>query len=331
MDKKEQKEIAQPPLLPTVSREEIIELLKVQRAKGEEPLKNSSLSLGDLLYWNLFTKEILTKAFGPSRAYIDSILYSAEDKPLSAYEPEFTMEKMRRKNLQRALQAIDKCMGQALLSGPPKRELPKEAEEIRDAKAQGLSQIPEVPFPRQEKKELEKELSNALPVLGESSPQEARQRVESMKKTNERKVLVIPGPNEDCKKAVVEFLKKLELGPFLVEGPEGQGADLSEKPEMYAEAAFSVTLLIGDDMGFPKGKPEKPKPRPRQDVIFELGFLMGLLPPQSVCALYEEGLDLPSRCKGVGLIPYDAGGLWKLLLARAMKKANVDVDLNKAV
>ena len=84
-------------------------------------------------------------------------------------------------------------------------------------------------------------------------------------------------------------------------------------------------------MGFPKGNPEKPKPRRRQDVIFDLGFLMGLLHPQSGCLLYEEGLDLPSRCKGISLIPYDAGGLWKLLLARAMKMAKVDVDLNKAV
>jgi len=152
-----------------------------------------------------------------------------------------------------------------------------------------------------------------------------------MKKTNERKVLVIPGPDEDRKKAVVFFLKKLDLEPLLVEGADGQGTDLSEKYEMYPEAAFAVTLLTGDDMGFPKGKPEKPKPRPPQDVIFELGFLMGLLHLQSGCVLYEEGLDLPSGCRGIGLIPYDAGGLWKLLLARAMKMAKVSVDLNKAV
>jgi hypothetical protein len=331
MNKKEPKEISQPPLLPTASPEEIIELLKVQRAKGEELQKNSSLSPGDLQYWNLLTKDILTKAFGPSWEYVDSILYSGGDKPLSVYEPESNMEKMRRKNLQVSMQAMEKCMEQVLLRGLPKRELPKEAEDAKNTGPQGLPQNPEGPLPQEEKKDLAKELSAALTVLGEATPHKINQRVESMKKMNERKVLVIPGPDEDRKKAVVAFLKKLDLEPLMVEGPEGQVADLAEKFGMYSEAGFAVTFLTGDDMGFPKGKPEKPKLRPRQDVIFELGFLMGLLHPQSVCALYEEGLDLPFGCKRSGLIPYDSGEVWKLLLARSMKLANVDVDLNKAV
>jgi predicted nucleotide-binding protein len=331
MNKKEPKEISQPPLLPAASPEEIIELLKVQRAKGEELLKNSSLSPGDLQYWNLLTKDILTKAFGPSWEYVDSILYSGTDKPLSVYEPESNMEKMRRKNLQVSMQAMEKCMEQVPLRGSPKRERPKEAKDTKNIAPQGPPQIPEEAPPQQEKRHLAKELSAAPTVLGESTHPETSQRVESMKKMNERKVLVIHGPDEDRKRAVVAFLKKLDLEPLLVEGPEGQGTDLAEKFGMYSEAAFAVTLLTGDDMGFPKGKPEKPTPRPRQDVIFELGFLMGLLHPQSVCALYEEGLDLPFGCKGIGLIPYDAGEVWKLLLARSMKVANVDVDLNKAV
>ena len=331
MNKKEPKEISQPPFLPTVSPEEIIELLKVQRAKGEELLKNNSLSLGDLLYWNLFTKEILTKTFGPRREYIDSILYSKEEKPLSAYEPESTLEKMRRNNLQMSLQAMDKFMEQALLRGSPKKELPKEPKDAKNSEAQGLPQPPEEPFPQEEKKDLAKELSSALPVLGESPLPKASERVATMEKANERKVLIIPGLDEDRKKTVVSFLKKLDLEPLLVEGADDQGIDLAEKFGRYQEAAFAITLLTGDDMGCPKGKPERPKPRPRQDVIFELGFLMGLLHPQSVCALYEEGLDLPSGCKGNSLIPYDTGGLWKLLLARRMKMAKVDVDLNRAV
>ena len=142
MNKMEPKEISQPPFLPTVSPEEIIELLKVQRAKGEELLKNSTLSPEDLLNWNLFTKEILAKAFGPSREYVDLILYSGDDKPLSAYEPESNMEKMRRKNLQMAMQGMEKFMEQLLLGGPPKRELPKEAKDAKNIEPQGLPQIP---------------------------------------------------------------------------------------------------------------------------------------------------------------------------------------------
>jgi hypothetical protein len=40
---------------------------------------------------------------------------------------------------------------------------------------------------------------------------------------------------------------------------------------------------------------------------------------------------MPSDYKGAVFIPLDAGGIWKLLIARAMKTANLDVDLNKAI
>ena len=319
--------MSQPPLLPTVSPEEIIELLKVQRGKGEELLKNSSLSPGELQYWNLFTKEILIKAFGPSREYIDSILYSSEDKTKPVYEPESNMEKMRLKSLQMTMQAMENYMEHLLLlRGSPKRELPKEAKDAENTEPERPPQIPEAPPLQQEKKDLATELSAALPVPGEPTSKKTSQGVANMEKTNERKVLVIPGSDENRKKEVFFFLKKLDLEPLLMEG-----TDLSAKYEICTESAFTVTLLTGDDMGFPKGNPEKPKPRPSQDVILGLGFLMGLLHPLSGCILYEEGLDLPSGCKGIGLIPYDAEGLWKLLLARAMKMAKVNVDLNKAV
>ena len=180
MNKKQHKEISHPPLLPTVSPGEIIELLKVQRAKGEELLRNRSLSPGDLQYWNLSAKEIITKAFGPSREYVDSILYSGEDKPLSVYEPESNMEKLRRKNLQMAIQAVEKCMEQVLLRGSPKGGPPKEAKGAKNTEPEGLPQIPEERSLQQEKKDLAKELSAGLPVLRESTSQETSQRVESI-------------------------------------------------------------------------------------------------------------------------------------------------------
>lgn len=140
-------------------------------------------------------------------------------------------------------------------------------------------------------------------------------------------MLLVPGLNEDQKNAVIFFLKKLDFEPLLVEGAGGQGTDLSEKYEVYAEAVFAVGLLTGDHMEFPKEKPENPEARSLKDGIFELDFLRDL----PGCVLYQEGVDLPSACKGNGLIPYDVEGLWKLLLARRMKMAKLDVDLNKAV
>jgi len=328
MEKTRPKEIAPLVLLPTVSAKEIVELLQVQKAKGEELLKNSALSPGDLQYWNLFTKEIFTRAFGPRLEYIDSILYSGGNKPLSAYEPESNLEKMRRTNFQTTLKNLDNCLEQLLAKGsiqaislqeespPPPEEKPKIPKEI--SKNGG-------------KKDLVKELTVDLTVHEDSPPAAAGKKVARMTKSKERKVLIIHGRDEEKRTMIAGFLKKMDLEPFLPDDAADQGMSLLEKYKQYEDAVFAITLLTADDMGYPQGEPEEPKPRPRQNVIFELGFLMGRLEPNLVCALYEEGLDLPSEFKGSVLIPYDAGGVWKLLVARALKVANVDVDLNKAI
>ena len=50
-----------------------------------------------------------------------------------------------------------------------------------------------------------------------------------------------------------------------------------------------------------------------------------------VCALYVEGVELPSDLHGVGYVSFDPAGAWKLKLATEMKAVGMGVDLNKAV
>jgi predicted nucleotide-binding protein len=318
------KKIARPVLLPTASSEEIIELLKVQRAKGEELLKNDSLSPGDLQYWNLFTKEILTKAFGPSREYIESILYAGENKPYSAYEPESNMAKMRRNNIQITLKMLEDCMEWVQHPDPLKPESMGGEEKALPEESPAMPAEPAVV--EEKPKESKESVAPAGVTLGEAGP-----KVENMEKSKDRKILIVPGRDKEKKAALAAFLEKLELEPFIAEGPAEPGASPFADLEQYGEVPFAVILLTGDDYGYPKGSPENAKPRPSQNVVLELGFLMGRLKTEQVCALCEEGLDLPSEFKGRFLIPYDAGGLWKLLIARAMKMAGVDIDLNRAI
>jgi len=50
-----------------------------------------------------------------------------------------------------------------------------------------------------------------------------------------------------------------------------------------------------------------------------------------VCALYEDGVEIPSDYAGVAFVPLDAAGAWRLDLAKEMQAAGLPVDLNKAV
>jgi predicted nucleotide-binding protein len=50
-----------------------------------------------------------------------------------------------------------------------------------------------------------------------------------------------------------------------------------------------------------------------------------------VCAIYAEGVELPSDFQGVVYIPLDAGGAWRMLLTRELKASGLDIDLNNAL
>jgi predicted nucleotide-binding protein len=47
--------------------------------------------------------------------------------------------------------------------------------------------------------------------------------------------------------------------------------------------------------------------------------------------LRAEDVEIPSDLAGVLYIPLDSAGAWKLKLAREMKTAGLDVDMNNAV
>jgi predicted nucleotide-binding protein len=65
-----------------------------------------------------------------------------------------------------------------------------------------------------------------------------------------------------------------------------------------------VVLLTADDRGGPIDQAyEKQSARARQNMIFELGFFIGKLGRDRVCALYEEGVEVPSDYQGVVFYP----------------------------
>jgi predicted nucleotide-binding protein len=66
-------------------------------------------------------------------------------------------------------------------------------------------------------------------------------------------------------------------------------------------------------------------------VIFELGYFIARLGRSRVCALYEPGVELPSDYSGMLYEEIDQRGTWKLHLARELRDAGIDVDLNRVL
>jgi predicted nucleotide-binding protein len=147
-----------------------------------------------------------------------------------------------------------------------------------------------------------------------------------------RKVFIVHGHDHEILQKVARFLEKLDLRPIILHEQPSEGKTIIEKFVTYSDVFFSIVLLTDDDIGGPQGTDyEDLKPRARQNVLFELGFFIGKLGRNRVCAIYKEGVEIPTDYKGVIYIKYSSDNSWKLNLAKEMKASKLPVDLNKAI
>jgi len=131
---------------------------------------------------------------------------------------------------------------------------------------------------------------------------------------------------------VARFLEKLGVATIILHEQPDKGRTIIEKFVDYSNVAFAVILLTGDDRGGIADEPyDKQRLRARQNVIFELGYFIGKLGRNRVCALYRDGVEIPSDYAGVLFIPLDDGGAWKLKLAKEMKAVGLPIDMNRAL
>lgn len=169
------------------------------------------------------------------------------------------------------------------------------------------------------------ELIPELPAI--TQPTKA-QTIESHPEVS-RRVFVVHGHDEEAKQSVARCLEKLELEAIILHEQPNQGRTIIEKFEDYADVGFAAVLLTPDDIGAAKDDTGNLRPRARQNVVFELGFFVGRLGRQRVCALHKGDVEIPSDFAGVLWVPMDPEGAWRFKLGQEIKAAGLDVDLNK--
>ena len=147
--------------------------------------------------------------------------------------------------------------------------------------------------------------------------------------TSNRNVFVIHGHDEAAKHELARFLKRLEFDPVILSEQPSKGNTIIEKFDECAAASYAVALLTADDVGSRRHE-SAAKPRARQNVIFELGYFIGRLGRDRVCALTKGAPEIPSDYAGVVYILMDSGD-WKIPLCRELKAAGFDIDTNKVI
>lgn len=147
-----------------------------------------------------------------------------------------------------------------------------------------------------------------------------------------RKIFVVHGRDQTYRDTTARLLEKLRLEPIILHEQPNKGRTIIEKFTDYAGVGFAVTLLTGDDRGgLSEADPSDYRLRARQNVILELGYFLGRLGRDRVCALYQGEIEIPSDYDGVVWIALDDGGGWKYKLAKEIQAAGIAVDLNDVV
>jgi CheY-like chemotaxis protein len=123
---------------------------------------------------------------------------------------------------------------------------------------------------------------------------------------------IVHGHDDHTKLAVKNYLQNT-LGlpePIILHEQPGQGSTLIEKFERYSSGAhFAIVIVTPDDKVAAENASNEDKRRARQNVIFELGYFLGLFGRSSgrVILLYGGPLELPSDIQGLIYIDISKG------------------------
>lgn len=143
------------------------------------------------------------------------------------------------------------------------------------------------------------------------------------------KVFIVHGHDDAAKEAAARFVENLGFKAIILHEQASSGKTIIEKIEANSNVGFGIVLYTPCDLGRSKEEKDQLKPRARQNVVFEHGYLMGKIGRENVCALVKGDIEKPTDISGVVYIPMDEGDGWKLAVAKEMKKSGYDVDFNK--
>lgn len=167
-------------------------------------------------------------------------------------------------------------------------------------------------------------------LLQEATPKPEAPTVTKPKAPMDKsKVFIVHGHDDAAKEKVARFIEKLGFEAIILHEQASSGNTIIEKIEEYSNVGFAIVLYTPCDEGGPKGKKDQVKPRARQNVVFEHGYLMGKIGRKNVCPLVKGDLETPTDISGIVYTPMDEGDGWKSKVADEMEACGYEVDRNK--
>jgi predicted nucleotide-binding protein len=143
-----------------------------------------------------------------------------------------------------------------------------------------------------------------------------------------RRVAIVSSHGEAAAASVAEYVGQLGLDVVVIgEAPVSDNITFVERLAGVRGADYAIVLTPAAALAPEAGGHGAPA-----DTLLEIGFLFGVLGRGKVCFLVEGKAPVAPELQDLVLVqPRDEADLWRLLVAREMRKAGLEVDMNRAV
>jgi predicted nucleotide-binding protein len=121
-------------------------------------------------------------------------------------------------------------------------------------------------------------------------------------------VFIVYGHDIPARDKLELLLRRMGLEPVILASLPAAGDTIIEKLEQYlgehGNVGYACVLLTPDDEGYKAGRTEEKKYRARQNVVLELGMVLGRLGRRRVAILHKRSVELPSDIDGLIYIAF---------------------------
>ena len=142
-------------------------------------------------------------------------------------------------------------------------------------------------------------------------------------------IFVVHGELQTAVNTIQSFMEDLQIQLQQMPAAPEKGKGLVNSLEKNPDASFALVLLNHDDAVALKRSAADASAGVRSGIVFQLGYFVGRLGLKRVCVLYTGGAETFVSDHGIQFLPMDNGNGWQLLLARHLKRAGIEIDLNK--
>ena len=142
------------------------------------------------------------------------------------------------------------------------------------------------------------------------------------------RVAIVCRLGEVAGKAASAFITQLGLEPVMLAEPAAAAGGASFKRLVRAVTIrvalrgldYAIVMLPAENFAGERGA-----------LLLEIGFVLGAVGAGRTCLVLSGAPAPVPELEGIARHTMDDGGLWRLLLAREMRQAGLDVDMNKAL